>query len=585
MFRIRRIYDDVLPANRNALSQVQEILATQFRELEREKITKIPKLLRNPFEYHFRTIVYVAEDHKGRVVGCALLSHDPKLLFCYLDYLATSKSEMGGGIGGALYEQIREEAAFLRVKGLFYECLPDDPTSDLSPRILSANKRRLRFYEAYGARPIINTAYETPVTDRDRNPPYLVFDDLGNDTELAADYMKKVVTFVLKSKYGDICSADYIKKVAESYRDDPVQLRPPRYFKTGRQPSAVRSRRRSRQIALVVSKSHEIHHIRERGYVESPVRIRSILDSLSAVGYFARFEPRVFSEKYIRIVHDAAFIRYFKKACSRLQGNESVYPYVFPIRNHSRPPKELWVRAGYYCIDTFTPITANAFKAAKHAVDSALTAADKILEGYPAAYALVRPPGHHAERMAFGGFCYFNNAAIAAQYLSQYGRVAILDVDYHHGNGQQEIFYRRSDVLTISIHGRPNIAYPYFSGFVAEHGEEEGKGYNINYPLPLYVDGVRYLTVLQKALSQIRRFKPAYLIVCLGLDTARGDPTGSWSLVEKDFYEMGKRIASLHVPMLVVQEGGYNNRKIGANARSFFSGFAEVRFSPNHGRE
>ncbi len=134
------------------------------------------------------------------------------------------------------------------------------------------------------------------------------------------------------------------------------------------------------------------------------------------------------------------------------------------------------VRAGYYCIDTFTPLNRNAYTAAKGAVDCALTAASQILTGYRISYALVRPPGHHAESKVFGGFCYFNSSAMAANYLSVHGRVAVLDVDYHHGNGTQDIFYQRDDVLTVSIHGHPSFAYPYFSGFSEETGEEKGLG-------------------------------------------------------------------------------------------------------------
>lgn len=188
------------------------------------------------------------------------------------------------------------------------------------------------------------------------------------------------------------------------------------------------------------------------------------------------------------------------------------------------------------------------------------------------AYALLRPPGHHAEHQAFGGFCYFNNNAIAAQYLSQYGRVAILDIDYHHGNGQQDIFYRRADVLTVSIHGHPKFAYPYFSGFEDEKGEGEGEGFNWNLPLPEAVDGPQYAPALEKALLRIEAFKPQFLIVALGLDTAKGDPTGTWSLRQKDFETNGRMIGELNLPTLVVQEGGYRNRTLGPNAMGFFKG-------------
>ena len=165
-------------------------------------------------------------------------------------------------------------------------------------------------------------------------------------------------------------------------------------------------------------------------------------------------------------------------------------------------------------------------------------------------YALVRPPGHHAERKVFGGFCYFNSNAIAANYLSKFGKVAILDIDYHHGNGQQDIFYKRNDVLTISIHGNPSFAYPYFSGFKDEKGEGEGLGFNINYPLKEKLNGAEYLEVLGLALKKIVKFKPSFLVVALGLDVAKGDPTGTWALGSKDFFENGKIIGSLCLSLI-----------------------------------
>ena len=230
------------------------------------------------------------------------------------------------------------------------------------------------------------------------------------------------------------------------------------------------------------------------------------------------------------------------------------------------------VRAGYYCIDTFTPINRNAFPAAKRAVDCTLTAADAILGGRRLAYSLVRPPGHHAERRSFGGFCYFSNAAIAAQHFSKLGRVAILDIDYHHGNGQQDIFYERADVFTLSIHGDPDFAYPYFSGFAEECGAGAGEGFNLNIPLPEVQNGAQYRRVLERALKTIADFDPAFLVVALGLDPAKGDPTGTWSLGASDFEENGRVIGAFGLPTLVVQEGGYRTRTLGVNARHFLAG-------------
>jgi acetoin utilization deacetylase AcuC-like enzyme/GNAT superfamily N-acetyltransferase len=232
------------------------------------------------------------------------------------------------------------------------------------------------------------------------------------------------------------------------------------------------------------------------------------------------------------------------------------------------------VLSGYYCIDTFTPINRNAYPAARRAVDCCLTATREILDGKRLAYALVRPPGHHAERRSFGGFCYFNNNAIAAQYLCAYGKVAILDIDYHHGNGQQDIFYRRADVLTVSIHGHPRFAYPYFSGFEEERGEGEGEGFNLNLPLPETIDADKYRRTLTRALERVQAFNPQFLVVALGLDTAKGDPTGSWPLKTRDFEINGRSVGELGLPTLVIQEGGYRNRTLGQNARNFFKGLS-----------
>jgi acetoin utilization deacetylase AcuC-like enzyme/GNAT superfamily N-acetyltransferase len=579
MFRIRRVHDDITPANKEAIAQVQEILRTQFPLLSRWDVTKLPEQLRNPLKYRFRSILFVAEGSKGRIIGFALLFHEPALKFCYLDYISAAERRTGGGIGGALYERVREEALDLNSIGLFFECLPDDPKLSKDPLIRKQNAARLRFYERYGARPIINTAYETPLNPGDDNPPYLVYDGLGQDDGLPLDIAREIVRAVLERKYKGVCPPSYVEMVVESCEDDPVRLREPRYIKKAPLPPR-RAISVDKQIVLVINDRHLIHHVEELGYVESPVRIDTILKELDKTGLFNKIAPRHFSERYIKTVHDSQFVDYFKKVCAGLSAGQSIYPYVFPIRNIARPPKELPVRAGYYCIDTFTPINGNAFLAAKRAVDCALTAAEQILEGYRLAYALVRPPGHHAERRSFGGFCYFNSAAIAAQYLSAYGRVAILDIDYHHGNGAQNIFYQRPDVLTTSIHGHPSFAYPYFSGFADEKGAGAGKGFNINIPLPENVDGKRYCQVLSEAVRRTARFRPQFLIVPLGLDTAREDPTGSWSLEADDFEAVGRMIGSLHLPTLVVQEGGYDTRVLGINARRFFTGLWAGYHSP-----
>ena len=287
---------------------------------------------------------------------------------------------------------------------------------------------------------------------------------------------------------------------------------------------------------------------------------------------FRHVPVRSSSESLILAVHDKDFVNYLRDVCVPMTEKDLIYPYVFPLRNHARPPIDLALKAGYYCMDTFTPITKHIWKAARSSVDCAVRGANEILGGSRLAYALVRPPGHHAEKRAFGGFCYLNNAAVAADYLSRQGRVAILDIDYHHGNGQQNIFYRRADVLTLSIHGHPSEAYPYFSGFREEKGEGQGLGYNVNFPLGNNIEGEEYRKVLNQALERVRRFHPRFLVVPLGFDTAKGDPTGSWMLQARDFEKNGALIGELRLPTLFVQEGGYRTRSLGTNATAFFRG-------------
>ena len=572
MFRIRRIYDDIIPINKQAITQIQDILRTQFYELPEKDITKLPDQLKNTLKYGFRSILFVADDLKGKVEGFALLLYFPDFNFCFLDYLSTAKYQTGHGVGGALYERVREEVLSLNVIGLFFECLPDSPQLCHNPAVLKQNKARLRFYEMYGALPIINTMYETPVKAGKDNPPYVAFDSLGRDIKLHCDNVRKIVKTILVRKYAGVCSPDYVKMVVNSFRDDPLKLREPRYAKKKQAIPIKISIPIDKRIVLVVNDQHVIHHIRERGYVESPVRINTILKELNQTDLFQKVPIQYFGERHITAVHDASFVEYFRKISNSLKPRETIYPYVFPLRNVARPPRDLPDRAGYYCIDTFTPITRNAYIAAKRAVDCTLTAAQNILQGHRLAYALVRPPGHHAERRVFGGFCYFNSAAIAAYYLSKHGKVAMLDLDHHHGNGQQDIFYERNDVLTISLHVHPRFNFPFFCGFEDERGAGKGKGYNINVPLPEHVDGLQYRSILEKALKHIANFSPHFLIVLLGLDTAKRDPTGTWDLLSKDFQANGRLIGALKLPTLVVQEGGYNNRVLGINARYFLKG-------------
>lgn len=577
MFRIRRVFDDTLPLDAREIAQVQAILRSQFSGVKEEEIAALPARLKDPLRYGARYLLFVADDLRGQVRGFALVAHDPGLRFVFLDWIASAKGGTGGGVGGALYGRVREEAAALGARGVLFECLPDlkEEVPEAEYRV---NAARLRFYERYGARPIVNTAYRTPVGGGSAaGLPFLVLDPLDGEP-LRRDEARRIVKAILERKYGHICTPEYISRVVASFRDDPVCLRPPRYGQRHAAGALSTAPPADTLIELVVNDRHDIHHIRERGYVEAPARVRAILRELEPSRLFRRIEPKSFPDRHIKAVHDPRFADYLKRVCAAIPPDKSVYPYVFPVRNATRPPKDLSVRAGYYCIDTFTPLNTNAYRAARRAVDCTLTAAESVLGGRRLAYALVRPPGHHAERATFGGFCYFNNCAVAAHFLAAHGKVAILDIDYHHGNGQQDIFYERADVLTVSLHGHPSFAYPYFTGFEDEKGRGPGEGCNVNYPLPERLDGEGFRRALRRALEEVRRFGPTFLVVALGLDPAKGDPTGTWTLGASDFRRNGELIGTMRLPTLVVQEGGYRTRSLGVNARSFFEGLAAGTF-------
>jgi acetoin utilization deacetylase AcuC-like enzyme len=575
MLRIRKVSNPYLESNSAVMRHVKNILTGQFPHLRESKIEVLDEQLINPIKFRYQSSLFVAENIHETILGFAVMKYMPDLEFCFLDFIATTPGKTSSGLGGALYQRIREETEALGAIGLFFECLPDDPALCRNKDYIEQNKKRLSFYEKFGARPIVNTLYETVVKPEDDCPPYLLFDGLGLRTTLPRAKTRKIIRAILERIYGDYCPEKYIRKVVQSIKDEPVTLRPFRYLKKERPDEFRTYLSEKNKIFWIINDKHSIHHIHQRGYVEAPVRISQIKAELEKMGVFRTGKAEEFPEKHILNVHDRRYFQYFKKVCANLPPGKSIYPYVFPIRNVARPPVELSVRAGYYCIDSFTPLNKNAFLAARNGVDCTLTAANEILSDTKAAYVLTRPPGHHAERYVFGGFCYFNNNAVAAHYLSRFGKVAILDIDYHHGNGQQQIFYARNDVLTVSIHGHPSFAYPYFSGFREETGEDAGSGFNFNIPLEENITYDEYRDALAKALSHIKRFKPAYLIVVLGLDTAKGDPTGTWKLNNGNFEQNGKMIGAMNLPTLIVQEGGYRTQTLGLNAKAFFRGFVQ----------
>jgi acetoin utilization deacetylase AcuC-like enzyme len=575
MFRIRKVQDDLYPMNRHAIEQVKEIMRVQFSELSEDKIQAISEQLRNPLKFKFRSILFVAENLGSKVKGFALLMHAPDRNFCFLDFIATRKEDAPSGIGGALYERCREEAILLKASGIYMESLPDDPELCRFPQVLQQNISRLKFWERFGVRPVINTLYETPVREGDDCPPYLLLDTLGKLINPTREQGRVIVQAILRRKYGDLCPEEYIQKVVDSFQDDPLMLRPFRYKREPSPAEIIPLKVTKKPIMLVYNNNHSVHHIRERGYVESPVRIENVLKVLRTSNCFTEVPPRFFPEKTIREVHSAEMVNFLKDISAATPEGAMVYPYIFPVRNPDKKPRELNLLAGYYCMDTFTPIHRNVWDVSRSAVDCALTCASALVEGHPITYALVRPPGHHAESNMYGGFCYLNSAAVAANYLSKFGTVAMIDLDYHHGNGQQDIFYQRNDVLTISLHGHPTNTYPYFCGYRDEKGKGPGLGFNYNYPLKEQTSPPEYRQVLAEALKVVEKFDPTYIVISFGLDLAKGDPTGTFAFKPKDFEKNGRMIGSLGKPVLVVQEGGYNNTTLGNNALRFMEGLYE----------
>lgn len=306
-------------------------------------------------------------------------------------------------------------------------------------------------------------------------------------------------------------------------------------------------------------------------HAETPERIDRIKASLGEIEGMQFILPRRFPLSWIERVHDHAYVSYLAEA-GRNAGSTYMYPSVFPYGADQRTRQEVGMR-GMYSFDTYTPVSSTTYEAARGSAMAALTAASYVRRGEQVVYALCRPPGHHAERAKMGGYCYFNNTAIAAEYLSTRGRVAILDIDVHHGNGTQDIFYSRSDVLVVNIHAHPDTRFPYFTGRANEHGEGEGVGYNLNFPLPLATRDIAYHRTLRSALTRIGQFDPVYLVVSVGYDTHQDDPIGGFCLSTEYYSCLAGAIAGLHLPTVLIQEGGYNTEMLGTVAQTFVRGF------------
>lgn len=318
-------------------------------------------------------------------------------------------------------------------------------------------------------------------------------------------------------------------------------------------------------------------------YLEAPERADRVLTALQQTRWAEIASPKEFGQEPIQAVHDPDYLSFLESAwrewlsiepdSSGSRDRSALLPATFALRTQSHLPRALLGRAGYYMMDLSAPIVEGTYKAALASVDCALSAASAILGGERSSFALVRPPGHHAGRSSCGGYCYLNNAAIAANWLSRDGEVALLDIDYHAGNGTQEIFFDRSDVLTLSIHADPAWEYPYFSGYSGERGIGAGEGFHHNFPLPAGTDDSAYLGTLDHALDLIREYSPKWLVTSAGMDIYESDPLGRIRMTTPGIREIGRRIAGLGIPTAIMMEGGYNNIDLGLNFIAFLEAF------------
>ncbi len=579
MLRIRRIADLLAAEDAAILVQVQEILRRELPDAQAESVDLLPDMLRDPVKYEFKTTLLVADDLKNELKGFALASYTSAPAFVYLDMLHSRPDVSGRGVEEALYERLKEHLSQLHIVGVFAEAAPDDPKLCRAREELQGNVERLILLEGLGLRPVTGTGYETITAALPGGARLLLYDGLGRAAGLAAADAREIIRVVLQAQYPGVFTAGEVAAAAASVTADPVAVRHPRYTRTVTPEEYRRTIPDDDKVLLVTNERQAIHDVKRRGNVQVPTRLLSVLREAALTDLFLRARPEPFGDEHVTAVH-REYYTYLRDACAAVGPDRVVYPSVFPRRHYDRVPDDLIQRLGFYCVDLFTPLNGNAFLSAREAVDCALTAAKSVRDsGRRLAYALVRPPGHHAEVRSFGGYCYLNSSSIAANYLSRSGKVAILDLDHHHGNGHQDIFYRRRDVLTVSIHRDPRFEYPYYAGFADETGDGDGKGFNRNFPLGRDVDGAMYREVLAEALAVVRSFDPDFVVVALGLDTARLDPLGSWTLMAADFQQNGRMVGALGRPTVVVQEGGYNTRTLGKNACHFFVGLWEGAFA------
>ncbi len=339
-------------------------------------------------------------------------------------------------------------------------------------------------------------------------------------------------------------------------------------------------------MKVVLSDKHRLHFPKGELYggqlvrpFECPERWDFIAERLKERDFGDIYAAGNFDADLVQQIHSSDFVEFLETAW--LQWDQEgmtgeAIPTVVPARrmHNNRCPEHIDGKLGYYCMAIETAITSGTWEAAKSAAACAVDAQQMVGEHQPA-FALCRPPGHHAGKDLYGGYCFLNNAALAVQGFVRDGakRVALLDVDFHHGNGSQDIFYDRNDVLFCSLHGRPEDAFPHFLGYADERGQGAGEGFNFNYPMAPNTRFSQWRKALADALAKIADFAPEALVVSLGVDTYKDDPISFFKLESDDFIRYGEAIGRLRIPTLFVMEGGYAVSEIGLNTVNVLEGF------------
>jgi len=346
-------------------------------------------------------------------------------------------------------------------------------------------------------------------------------------------------------------------------------------------------------MIAIYNDRHALHHGKTemfRGQLvpcfEVPARVDHVRREWERRALGPLQAPEAFDEKLLASIHAQRYLDFLAGAWDEWVALDpanaecDALPSYWPTRGMRSDvlPASFPARLGLFSFDAGTPLTAGSWAAARHGAACAWTAAQRVLGGARAAFALTRPPGHHAGADFFGGYCFINNAALAAQALRDggVGRVAVLDVDYHHGNGTQAIFYERADVHFVSLHGDPITEYPYYLGHADESGAGPGRGFNHNLPLPRGSDFATWRAALGLALDGIAAVRAGALVVSLGVDTFEGDPIAGFRLRSEDFSRMGEDIARAGLPTVFVFEGGYAVAEVGVNAVNVLDGFGQV---------